>query len=548
MEPIKKFLIKNRSIWGAGLLGALFFILIFGAKIINPSYIVPFMSGDPAQHYFGWKLFREADWQPLIGMMDTANYPHNASIIFTDSIPIAACFFKLFRSIEPNDFQYFGLWGLMCFILQGSLSAAILKKYLRSDLAVILSSVFFILTPAFIRRMFWHTAMASHWLILLAILFFVWHFEKLDSPVKTAIAWGVLGILCPMIHTYYLAICGMILLGFALEDLAVRRSILIFILPFISFIIPAGVSLFFLGAFQSGMNVDAPGLGYYSFNLNGFINGDYLALVLRDLPVYAYGQFEGFAYLGLGILLMLIISLVYIIFNIIDGKTGPADKNTLLKSKKFHACLIGAVSIFLAASNEISFGDRLLIKIELSDSGFIHKAWQTFRATGRLVWPAMYLLMFFAIITLVKGLCDNRMLGAILLGIFLIVQLSDLSVGLIFRHNEITEASMPDEILKDDLWDEIKGRYKHIVFHDKNSMDMEELYAFADYAADNGMTINDYYFARAYDLKINEAADLSAKNPDSGSIYIFLESEIDKLINYPLNWKYADGFYVGLPR
>ena len=79
-------------------------------------------------------MYRNGDWTFPIGLTDQLAYPYYTSVIFTDSIPIFAVFFKLLSPILPANFQYFGFWGILCFGLQGMLAAKILKKFLQEDI------------------------------------------------------------------------------------------------------------------------------------------------------------------------------------------------------------------------------------------------------------------------------------------------------------------------------------------------------------------------------------------------------------------------------
>lgn len=59
------------------------------------------------------------------------------------------------------------------------------------------------------------------------------------------------------------------------------------------------------------MQASADGLGTYSMNMKAFINAQGFSDILRDLP-YKWGQYEGFAYLGLGFILLFILAIVYL--------------------------------------------------------------------------------------------------------------------------------------------------------------------------------------------------------------------------------------------
>ena len=41
------------------------------------------------------------------------------SIVYSDSIPLFALIFKLINFALPEKFQYFSLWFMVCFFLQG---------------------------------------------------------------------------------------------------------------------------------------------------------------------------------------------------------------------------------------------------------------------------------------------------------------------------------------------------------------------------------------------------------------------------------------------
>ena len=118
---VLKFLNKYKFIFISGLLAAVVSILIYGTRVINPRNVewILLKGGDMGQHYLGWEFFRQSPWHFPIGLSSNISYPFLVSVIFTDSIPLWAVFFKIFSFILPNSFQYFGIYGLVCFILNG---------------------------------------------------------------------------------------------------------------------------------------------------------------------------------------------------------------------------------------------------------------------------------------------------------------------------------------------------------------------------------------------------------------------------------------------
>jgi len=93
---------RNQALLYSLLVGTAVFIYVTGGAIINPTNRDWLMFGDAAQHYLGWEFFRHT---PLLQWPIGANYPLgmelSSSIVFTDSIPIAAYIAKLFNPILP---------------------------------------------------------------------------------------------------------------------------------------------------------------------------------------------------------------------------------------------------------------------------------------------------------------------------------------------------------------------------------------------------------------------------------------------------------------
>ena len=128
MKTLKKY---RWPLTGA-LLGALIFLLLYGVRVLDPTsvdWILNNPSPDPAQHYLGWELFRRSPVHlPYIGANYNAVYPFRTSVLFTDSLPLAALLFKLLGGILPTRFQYFGWWGLFCYMMQGGLAQAVIAR------------------------------------------------------------------------------------------------------------------------------------------------------------------------------------------------------------------------------------------------------------------------------------------------------------------------------------------------------------------------------------------------------------------------------------
>lgn len=518
----------------AALLGGIAFVLIYGVKILNPLYTDWLLTGgDPSQHYLGWEFFRRSSWYFPLGLTDQLAYPLKTSVIYTDSIPIFAVFFKLFRNILPQQFQYFGIWGLLCFVLQGYYAAKILGERSSSKTVILAGSVFFIVSPIMVFRMYYHTALAAHWLILLAIYFYFKHEKEYRDIFKPVMQWGILGILIGSIHLYFVPMCGAILLGYILCSIWKERKIRIrFFYPGISFSVGLFLTIYLLGGFSSGADTGTNNLGLFSFNLNAFLNPMSYSTLLKNTslwnwPFYTQGQYEGFSYLGMGIILLCACGIVLMIKNIFRRrKPSVYQVMTVLMS-------IGL--IVLAASPTITWNDKLLLQLPYSST--IYKYWGVFGSCGRMAWPVVYFLMIFGITSIGNMKWKRKEISCVILILACVVQVVDLSGQLYKRHENYGEKVVYQSPLAGTVWDDIisSGEYKHVVWVTHN-VDHDDVIQVAVYAMKNDMTMGNFYFARGIDKR--DIIEEQLQNTSEDCVYVFLKS--DDTFEYEIYENYED--------
>lgn len=524
------------------ILSVFLFLLFYGWRcldVTNTDWLM--VGGDLSQHYLGWKFYRFASWELPIGMMDTIAYPFKESILFTDSIPIFAVLFKLLSPILPKSFQYFGLWGLMCFILQGVIGCNILKKYFASPVSQAAGGLLFVLTPCMIRRMFWHTSLGGQWILLLCLWCIVYQTERFQKLWKSIVVWAVIGVLSVSIHIYFVPMCGIFLLGFLILDGVIYKKISRVLWILAGFFAAVLFSTWLFGGFASGMESGAPGLAYYSFNLNGFINPQEWDCILPRWSNYVDGQFEGFSYLGLGMILLIAVTTGMWIYQIASGEKVWNRKKGIAALTALGMLLL---SVFSATSNEIAIGTKLLLKFPIPD--IAEKIWSIFRSTGRMVWPAVYLWMFYGMISGTG--CRNKRYWKYLLCFCMALQLVDITGAARLQAEPVRERETYQTRLTDDIWTEIteKRQITHVVMMDKDFMSQEQLYAVSDFASDKRITINDFYFARALNSPIEKVAEDFAEHPQEDCIYLFTTKSFFECGHYPLSFYQANGFLIGL--
>ena len=322
MKALKKY---RWPLTGA-LLGVLVFLAVYGVRVLDPTsvdWILNSLSPDPDPALSGWKTFRRSPVHlPYIGANYNAVYPFRTSVLFTDSLPLAALFFKLLGGILPTRFQYFGWWGLLCYALQGGLAQAVIARIAgvqptfgrddksKASIAIIMSpgqtaklwgSVLgagvLVLFPALTIRMFAHTALAANWLVLLALYLWLRSDELMPTTRSACLIWGGMGLLCAGIHLYYLPMVGLVLVGYAVRRVLQKRGFAAVILPVAAFCVTALAELFLLGAF-------AVNFAGYS---NGYLSGaDVVNLFVPGIAA----SWEQIVYAGLGTTLAVVLALV----------------------------------------------------------------------------------------------------------------------------------------------------------------------------------------------------------------------------------------------
>lgn len=537
----------------SSMIGIVVFIALYGVAILNPTYDDWLLGkGDLTQHYLGWCFYRSSDWTFPIGLTNNLAYPSYTSIIFTDSIPVLAVFFKLFSSILPDTFQYFGWWGIACFVLNGFFAVKILREFSIGKIQTLIGSVFFVVSPIVIERMFKHTSLGGHWIILAAIYLYIRNRRDYQNTKKAILCWGILGALIAAVHLYFLPMCGAFLCGYILcSILRERRFQWKYLFPGVSFVGMLFVSTYLLGGFSTRAVSNDRGLGECSFNLNGFFNEKGYSRFFDTLPMYNELQYEGFAYLGLGIFVLMSIAVIFVVLELIKNKGQCMKKNWI---EILAGMIISVGLILFAASPVVTWNDKLLFV--LTDSSTLTHYWSIFRATGRIIWPVNYLIYIVVIACNAKlwdSVLENSRLqyrktaviaGTVTIAVCCFLQIFDISGRLVDLRKQFAKKETYVSPFQDPVWEELSEResLKHLVWV-SNNFENREILEMAKWAIDNRLTMNNFYFARG--IGVDEDTQEALRNPDDTYLFVFRQNEIQKNIDSDLNFYKADAYVVG---
>lgn len=545
MKKVFSFLNKYKFIFISMLLGTVCFFLIYGFEILNPTNVEWILAkgGDITQHYLGWEFYRRSPWTFPIGINSISIYPFDISIIYTDSIPLFAVFFKLFNNILPYSFQYLGIYGLLCFMLQGLCSTIVLKKFIKNDYLASLLSVFFIISPIVIDRMFHHTALVSHYLIMLGFALVL--YKDKFSLKKLTIYWGLLSFVSVFTHIYILLFNGIILLGYMLYEYLESKDLKRIFFPFLSFIIIGVLSIFILGGFSMPViftDINAPWL--LNFNLNGFFNPYNFSKILPGLTL-APNTFpnEGFSYLGLGLILIFIlsifISIFIIIYKLVMKKKIKFNKNLLIT-----IISISIIVLIAATAKEIYFGDKLILKYNLPN--FLNSLLNMFRSNARIVWVLYYIIIYISIYVLYNVL--NKKFFAVFMTLLLMLQIYDIQYLINLRGDSVHQEYNP--IMVDKRWDLLfEEDYKKVILPTDFPENLDYMYNVDLYVLKYNKLINRFNTAQnVMDPIVEQEVLKSLENLNDEDLYIIDPYAYMKYKDYDMNYYIMDGIYIGTTR
>ena len=466
----------------AGVVGAAFFAWIAGVRILDPASIDWLRKGDWVPHYFGWHYFRIEPWHWPPGAVHGYYAPLGTSIGLTDSIPLAAYLLKPFSAWLPAHAQYLGPWLLACFALQGALGARLVGRVVASAWMQLLGGVLFVLLPTLLIRV-GHAALCAHWLILWALLL-------ATRPVDRRFAWpawAVLGLVAGLVQPYLAAMVLGVLAGATVSGdggVPMARRV-------VALLTALGATL--AGWWLSGLflltgerSLTAGGLGYYSMNLLAFVSPEGWSAVLPNLRSATPGQpYEGFQYLGLGLLALVAIAVALRV----SGRVAPGPR--VVTPWLLATCLVMTA---FAVSPVVTLGSHTVLNLD--------GAWTAplalFRSSGRFVWPLVYLGMVWTMATIARALPPRTALAVV--GLAVIVQAVDLHGAHRFRREVAHDPSFHAWLnpFDDPRWQDVAPAYAHLALVPPPQCgDTPVPYEAAiGLTADHGLTINAGVVAR----------------------------------------------------
>lgn len=421
---------KQYSSFLALVLGLLGFLTLVGYRVLDPTNIAWLNISDPSTYYLGWEFFRFSEWHFPIGLNPNYGLGISNAILYSDSNPLFAIFFKVFSGVLPEPFQYFGIWLLLCFLLQAYFANRLMGLITEDIFIRLLGTTFFIFSPILNWRLhekIGHLTIAGHFFLLAALYLSL---KILTHPRRNLLGWQILLITAAAVNSYLLMMTALFW-GISLMRLPywVRgeyRFTTVFVATTIGLILLTCWQVGYFTVSGDGLYIISDYFNYFRMNMLGIFDAgipDYglWSYFLPDIPGDNH-QHEGFNFLGLGFLLL-------IPFSIKPLWKFRSHWPSLLK-RYLPLLFLLITLIFISLSHKIGIGSW---NYQLSLNESILKILNIFRGHGRMFWPVFYFIYWVVLALIIKGYSKKIALCVIVVA--LTIQIIDTSRGwLPIRH------------------------------------------------------------------------------------------------------------------
>jgi len=382
-----------------------------------------------------------------------------------------------------------------------------------------------------------HIALASHWL-LVAGLWCYWAPLQRLSLQHYCLRWGLLvgsaGLVHPYLGVMVLALAGASILRESFFFPQLRLSVgagLCF-----GLVCLLGLEWWLVGYFHfSTLNYGLPGFVEHALNLNAFVNPMQTPFTpvgtsrfLPYWPLASPGQYEGYAYLGAGMLLLTGIACVLVLSDIVRGHTQGWLRRLWLHSPLVLVCF-GLVLI--SVTNRVTFGTTVVYEFSLGQ-GLLAQLATVFRGSGRFIWPVYYLLFYLTLTTVVRKLPSRW--SVLVLGIGLLIQVVDLRI---LSPNQYQTWHFQSR-LQDTGWQKLTQTFERIVLmppYARSLLKDQDYKDFSYLVAGQGKRVTTGYVARfsfqdidRYTRHFLEQAQTDAFDPHA--LYVFSPASFQQYV------------------
>jgi hypothetical protein len=495
--------------WAEGFLYSLLLIWITtGFGIINPRKTGWLSDGDGTSE-IGWEFFRRT---PLIqfplGVNPDYGLEISSSVALDGQIPLFSLFLHPFSFLLPERFQYFGIFLVITFALNFYFARKIFVQLKLNNIQTIISSIILASSPIILSRFIDHThySLTSGWIIFYAVLLVL----KRDLRFSK---WIYIFLLSVLIHAYYFPFLIVIYLCATFVD-TTNWKFKTKNLITLSYILLSSVFLMYIsGYFYGRASSKDIGYGFFRSTLSSLIDPSGWSMLLPDLAE-TEGSYEGFAYVGIPTLFIIMMSVLLI-------KKPRKDK----EQQSFRSLWVASILLFVySLSNNISYSNKEILSFpSIEILSFITS---TFRSSGRFSWLIVITIIIYSIY-----ISSQKIQGKY----FTLVLLVALVLGIIDYYPKLVSEKnskfnlMHNSILTNNAWKSISECYSKIRMYPPTP-GVTNYYDFVSIALSQNMAINTGRFGRVNQSAVLGSYDLMHKEFKTGkyrndSFYIFTNAD-----------------------
>jgi hypothetical protein len=367
---------------------------------------------DTAQVLVGYLYYVQSPWRLPLFYVSNLGAPAGTNVILMDVVPIVAFIGKLVHSLTGATINLYGGYLFLCFALPGVMMTFLLiAARVRYGIAAVIAAIFADTMPTLLWR--WgHIALMAQFLLIGVLALYLFSLRRRVWRGRLATWVAYLG-LAYLIDQFLFVMVGIVWLCALIQQRLSRYTTTqealgtaLLTVASVSVLIALG------GQFSPGSPLPfSGGYGHYSMNLlspfvpqiSGLFPG------LGGIIDATGGQYEGFNYLGFGVLLASLLVL-------------PFEVGWLRRNLRRHIALLVAFAALtaFAISHRAFVGHWLLFELPMPN--YVNKVLGIFRSSGRFFWPIAYAQMA---IVIVLSFRHARPLMAVCLAGATIVQLFD---------------------------------------------------------------------------------------------------------------------------
>lgn len=390
------------------------FLLWVHPAILDPVNIGWLLGGtDVGQNALGLAAYlRAGDWPGTRNALLSG--PEGVTLLFTDSNPLLGLLLWPIAPWLPAGVQLIGLWLLVCTVLHALFAWLLVRRAAPDFLSAWLGTALLTLLPTLFSRIV-HPNLCAHWLILWALWLFVD-----QRRARSAGWWALLLGIAALIHAYLLVMVAAIWASAILAALADRPPLrsAIAMLTAHALVAAMVVGLMAVNGAVGGAYVSTGTFGAFPMGIDGLFNPgnpSYTALLPSTPEDHGKG-YEGFQYLGAGLLLLVVAAIPLLAM----ARATPDEQGAVNRLRWLIPAF--AVLTLLALGSHIHWQGRTVLILPIPQR--LVDLLDPVRAAGRLFWPVAYAIVLVAILAAYRL---DRSRATLLLAAALALQIIDIA-------------------------------------------------------------------------------------------------------------------------